>query len=222
MASSSQRDDEVERPWGVLLVGALAGAALVALAIPRWALAMAASLTATDAKGVWYLSRASGLVSYALLWTSVTAGLLSSTGIGPRVSRGPALHHLHRDGAWIGLAFAAFHALVLLADAHVGGDLAAVLVPFAMARHAPGWVALGQLALYGGLLVAISFRFRGALGARSWRALHFASFTVYVLTLAHGLFAGTDAGAPWLLAGFAGSGAIVAMLTAVRLAQARR
>ena len=209
--------------WRVALlaVGATLGASLGVTLAPRWAPAMAASLRGTDAPAYWYLSRASGLTAYVLLWLSVTAGLLSSTGVGRRLWRGPRLHVLHRQGAWLGLAFAGFHALVLLGDSHVGGHLGRLLVPFAMTEHAPGWVGLGQLALYAGALVASSFRYRGELGARTWRALHFSSFTVYALVVAHALLAGTDAVSPWIVGLFAGTGAIVGLLTLIRLLQSK-
>jgi predicted ferric reductase len=219
----STEDLSLRRPLSRLTIIAssvVIGAALGLLALPAWGPALASSLVA--GKASWYLSRASGLVAYVLLWMSVTAGLLSSSGIGRRLCRGPAIYDVHRHAAWLGLTFAAFHALVLMGDRHVGGDLVALLVPFAMARHARGWVALGQLALYGGVLVALSFRLRGKLGARTWRALHFASFTIYVIALAHGLLAGTDASAPAVLASYAASGAVVAMLTMIRLFEAKR
>lgn len=208
------------RRLAIVAGAVVVGAALGLLALPTWAPALAGSLV--DGKAPWYLSRASGLAAYVLLWMSVTAGLLSSSGIGRRLSRGPLIHDVHRHAAWLGLTFAALHALVLIGDRHVGGDLVALLVPFAMARHARGWVALGQLALYGGVLVALSFRLRGKLGARTWRTLHFASFTIYAIALAHGLFAGTDASAPAVLALYAASGAVVAMLTVIRLVEAKR
>lgn len=205
-----------------MLVGASLGA-LAALAVaPTWVPAWVGTLLGEEPKAFWYLSRASGLTAYGLLWLSVVVGLLRTTGVAREQFRGQRFLALHRQAAWTGLAFAAFHALVLLGDRRVGADLLDLSVPFAMARHAPGWVGLGQLALYGGVAVAISFGLRARIGARAWRALHFASFTVFVLVLAHAVLAGSDAAAPWVAAFYSATAAVVASLTALRALREER
>ena len=216
---------EVAKPPSIprpLLIGASLGA-LGALALtPTWAPALVGTLTGDAPSAYWYLSRASGLTAYGLLWLSVVCGLLHSNGIAPPVLRGPAFLEVHRHAAWAGLAFAAFHALVLLGDRHLGAGLFELVVPFGMTRHAPGWVGLGQLALYGGVIVAVSFRLRKRIGARAWRALHFASFTVFVLVLSHAVLAGTDAAVPWVAGFYSVTAASVAFLTVLRVLRETR
>ena len=56
---------------------------------------------------------------------------------------------------------------------------------------------------------------------RVWRRVHYAGFAVYALTTVHGLTAGTDARAPAFLAANAVVAALVAGLTASRVAAAR-
>jgi predicted ferric reductase len=203
------------------LLGASVGALVAVALVPTWVPAAMGTLTGEAPRAFWYLSRASGLTAYGLIWLSVITGLLQSGGLGRELVRGPALFELHRHAAWAGLAFATFHALVLLGDRHAGGSLAALAIPFAMVRHAPGWVGLGQLALYGGVVVAVSFRLRGRIGARAWRALHFASFTVFVLVVAHAVLSGTDAGEPWVAAYYGSTLAVVALLASLRALRAR-
>lgn len=207
------------RPW---IVGASLGALCAIALTPTWVPALAGTLTGDQPSAYWYLSRASGLTAYGLLWLSVVCGLLQSNGIAPRALRGPAFLELHRHAAWMGLAFAAFHALVLLGDRHLGSGLLGLVVPFGMTRHAPGWVGLGQLALYAGVVVAVSFRLRARMGARTWRALHFASFTVFVLVLAHAVLAGSDTAVPWVALFYCGTAAVVVFLTVLRILGEKR
>src|SRR5206468_4591015 len=78
----------------------------------------------------WYVSRAAAFVAYVLLWMSMLAGL----GITSKLSRFwpgmPASYELHRYTALLGLAFALFHALVLLGDQYINYTIGQLLIPF--------------------------------------------------------------------------------------------
>ncbi|MBX0326477.1 response regulator transcription factor [Oscillochloris sp. ZM17-4] len=56
---------------------------------------------------------------------------------------------------------------------------------------------LGKAALYLMAIVGLSHYVRAHIGPRVWRKLHYASFAVFVLTLLHGVFAGSDTGTFW-------------------------
>lgn len=203
------------------LTATFAGAMLAVLLTPTWVPALASSLSGAEPKAFWYLSRASGLTAYALLFVSVVAGLSMTSRVRARSIAPPVRFALHQQAAWLGLVLAAFHALVLIGDAYLRPSLLAIVVPFGL-EHARGWVGLGQIALYAGAIVALSVKVRARIGFRAWRAIHFASFTVYVLALAHGILAGSDAESPWIAAGYVISGAVVALLTTYRVLTARR
>jgi len=94
-------------------------------------------------------------------------------------------------------------------------------LPFASASYRPVWVGLGQIGLYLLALVTLSFYVRRWIGARTWRLLHFLSFAVFALALAHGLFSGTDSGAPWVVWMYLASGLSVVALTAYRVMLSR-
>lgn len=198
-------------------LGAALGALLALALSPAWVPALAGSLGGVEPPAYWYLSRASGLTAYGLIWLSITLGLAQSTGL----AKGATLLAWHRHAASTGIAFTAFHALVLLGDRHVGGDPAALLVPFAMRAHAPGWVGLGQLAAYGLVAVAGSFALRRKIGARAWRGIHYASFTVFVLVVVHAALAGSDAGHPVVIVYLSATTAVVAALVGLRLLRLR-
>jgi hypothetical protein len=52
---------------------------------------------------------------------------------------------------------------------------------------------------------------------RAWRLLHYTSFVAFVLATYHGLFAGSDAGATWMLAIYFGAMALVGGLLMYRV-----
>lgn len=214
--------DDASRPMHAWLALALALGAALALLIPDSSIdALARSLEGERPAAFWLLARASGITAYALAWLSIVAGLLMSTGALREIVRGPTLLELHRQASYAAVGLAAFHALVLLGDRFVSPSIGAILVPFAMDGPLRAWVALGQIAFYASVLIAVSFRARDRIGPRAWRALHYASFGVYAIVLAHAIAAGTDASSPVALVFYASTAAVVVVLTALRLAKAR-
>jgi DMSO/TMAO reductase YedYZ heme-binding membrane subunit len=103
----------------------------------------------------------------------------------------------------VALALAFVHALVLLGDRYVSFTVGGVLLPFA--APTPNWLAIGvgQLTLVLLAIVVGSFYVRRAIGARVWRAIHFAVFAVFVMATVHGATSGSDSGALvyWTAAG---------------------
>jgi len=83
------------------------------------------------ATGFWYLSRASGVVAYALVWYSMALGLLITTGWRASAGR-PATFDLHTHVSLLGLGFSIFHMLVLLGDPKIHSNVNLLLVPSAV------------------------------------------------------------------------------------------
>jgi len=179
------------------LVGVAVGSGLALFALPALAPALARSLAAPQPKTWWFLSRASGLVSYALFSASMLLGLLLSTRFAKRWPGSAAAFALHEHTSVLALAFALFHAIVLLGDRTTSFTALGLLLPFG-AAYRPQALGLGQLALYGAALLVGSFHVKKHIGQRTWRLLHFVSFLVFVLALAHGLAVGTDRAAMFL------------------------
>ena len=174
-------------------LGAGAGAAWNALASIQFSWAnLAASLTGPAPTAYWYLSRGAAIVAYLLIWLSVAFGLMVTNKLGRKWPGGLATVDLHQFTSLLGLAFAAFHGLILLGGQYIGYSLAQVLVPFASADYRPLWVGLGQIGMYAAMLVSFSFYVRQYIGHRAWRTLHYSTFAVYVMVTLHGLMSGTD------------------------------
>lgn len=192
-------------------------------AIPSFAHLLAQSLVGQEAKGFWFVSRASGVTAYVLLWLSVVLGLLMSTRLSrhPRIANWtPALMAIHEFVSIVSWLFVALHALVLLGDRYVQASWFNLLVPFAFDANNAVWIGLGQISLYLMALVLVSYYVRARIGFQAWRWLHFATFALYALVTVHGLLAGSDTATLWPL--YATSNGMVLFLTVYRLLQMRQ
>jgi predicted ferric reductase len=165
--------------------------------LPIWMPNMAGSLAGESPKVYWYLSRATAFVSLTILWISMALGL----GITNKMARlwpgAPAAFAIHEYVSLLGLAFALFHALILLGDHYINFTVAQIFMPFSTLDYRPTWVGIGQISFYIWLIVALSFYIRSAIGQKTWRAIHYLSFAMYIMGLLHGLFSGTDSTASW-------------------------
>jgi predicted ferric reductase len=181
----------------MFLVAMTVGLLFAVLILPSWLPNMSFSLGGNDPKAYWYLSRATAFVSLSLLWLSMALGL----GITNKMARlwpgAPAAFALHEYVSLLGLAFAVFHAIVILGDHYINFTLLQLFIPFSTVDYRPFWVGIGQLAFYAWAILALTFYIRPIIGQKSWRFLHYGSFAMYLMGISHGLFAGTDTSAGW-------------------------
>lgn len=181
----------------VLFLAMAIGTLLAVTLLPTWLPNLTASLTGSDPKAYWYLSRGSAFVSMTLLWASMAFGLTITNKMARLWPGAPTAFAIHEFVSLLGLAFAMFHGLVLMGDHFINFTLAQVLVPFASTGFKPFWVGLGQVGLYVWAIVTFSFYIRGQIGQKTWRVIHYASFLSYVGALVHGLTSGTDISTLW-------------------------
>ena len=200
-------------------VGGAVGTALVLAVLPIWLPALSTSLFGPDPRGYWYLTRASGLVAYALAWMSMMFGVLISNRLARMWPGGPTALALHEHTSLLALAFTAFHALILLLiqDQYIHYALPDIVIPFAGATYRPIQVGLGQIALYAFAVVTVTFYLRRQIGQRAWRVIHGVSYAVFVLALLHGILSGTDSTNLWVWLYYAATGISLLFLTLYRL-----
>ncbi len=173
----------------------------------------------------WYLARAAGIVSWALVAISVCWGLLLAGCPIPGRSVGWARPHrqldLHRYLGALAVAFTAIHVGALIADSYVHFDVVDVLVPFASSWR-PGAVAWGVVAVW--LLAAIELTSlaKRRLPPRVWHGVHLASYPLFAMATIHGLTAGADAVNPLLRLAMVAAAAAVVGLTVYRVGQLSR
>src|SRR5512138_3725673 len=114
----------------LILLATLIGLLAAILVLPIWLPNLAASLTGQSLKVYWYLSRGTAFVSLSILWLSMALGL----GISNKMARlwpgAPAAFAIHEYVSLLGLAFALFHAMILLGDRYMNFTLVQILMPF--------------------------------------------------------------------------------------------
>ena len=156
------------------------------------------TLPATSDKAYWFISRSSGVLAYLLLTGGVLWGLVQSGGI-LRPTLPPALAlGLHSFLNWGALVMSALHGLILLGDNFIKMSLGDIVIPF-VGPYKPFLVGLGVLGFYLMLLLSSSFYARKWLGQKTFRALHYGSYPVFLLVTWHGLGAGTDNALMWFV-----------------------
>ena len=168
--------------------------------------------------GLWYATRAAGLVALLLLTVSVLLGVLTAGRLSsPRWPRFLTVG-LHRNLSLLVLAFLALHIGTTVLDSYTSIQLSAAVIPF-VSSYKRGWLGLGAVAL--DLLIALvaTSLTRIRLGHRAWRLVHWSAYACWPVAVAHGVGAGTDERTAWAAGLTIGCVAAVAGAVAWRLLQ---
>ncbi len=140
----------------------------------------------------WYVTRASGIVAWALILLSIVWGLLLATKVLGR-KPGPAwLLSLHRYLGALAITFVGVHIGTILIDTYTNFGLAEVLIPFTGSWH-PIAVAWGIVSMYLLAAIEITSLVRRRLSNQAWRTVHLVSYLLFASVTIHMLAAGTDA-----------------------------
>ena len=153
----------------------------------------------THGPGLWYATRATGLVTLLMLTASVLLGLLVAGRFSSQRWPRFLTQGLHRNISLLVLVFLVLHVGTTVLDSYTSIPLSAAFVPFASA-YKTGWLSLGAVAL--DLLVAlvVTSLARNRLGYRTWRRLHWLAYACWPVAVAHGLGIGTDRSVTWVIA----------------------
>lgn len=152
-------------------------------------------------EALWYLARASGVVSLVLLTLVVVLGIVTRA----RGSLGSLTGNsrlvvvsLHRSASLLAVAFLGIHITTLMFDPYAQLKLVDLVVPFT-SSYRPLFVGLGALALdlLGALVITSLLRQR--IGRRVWRAVHWLAYGLWPVALLHGIGSGTDRSRSWMI-----------------------
>ena len=178
-------------------------------------------LAAANSQALWYLTRATGLVTLALLTGSVVLGILGVQRWTSRRWPRFVTSGLHKNVSLLAVVFLAVHIVTAVTDSFVTITWVNVFVPFT-GTYRPVWLGLGAVA--SDLLIAliITSIARQRVGYRVWRIVHWAAYACWPIALVHGLGTGTDARHGWALAMFLGSLAAVCGAVWWRLSSGER
>lgn len=151
----------------------------------------------TDA--MWAFGRVSGIVALVLLTVAVLLGILTRSGRPlpglPRFS----ISLVHRNLALLASVFLILHVGALMLDTYAKLSLADVAVPF-LGSYKPFWQGLGTVAWDMLLAIIITSVFRKRLGIRTFKAVHWFTYAMWPIALAHAIGDGTNGTSGWFLA----------------------
>ena len=163
----------------------------------------------------WVILRSAGVGAYLMLFLSVAWGLVATSGaLGRRVSKASAVS-IHQFVSTCGLLLLGIHVGGLLMDPFMPFGASEILVPGA-ASYRPLATALGVIAMYSTIAVLVTSWIRKRLGTTWWRRMHLLAVPAFVLSLAHGVFSGTDSTRPWMWWMYLVTGSVVVFLVVLR------
>ena len=163
----------------------------------------------------WLTGRALGIAAYVALTALVMLGVWMRH---PWRARRPLLHaetrlRVHATLATATIALVAGHLISLASDKYAGVGWVGAFVPF-RAHYRPTAVSLGVIAMVFMVVLFVTARAAGRVGARHWLAYHRLAVANFALVWFHGVLAGTDTPSLRLL--YVVSGGAVVALTATR------
>ncbi len=147
---------------------------------------------------LWYLTRATGLVSLILLSATLVLGIVSS--VGWTSERWPRFlsQTVHRNLSLFCVALVVVHVVTTVADGYVPIGIADAVIPF-RSPYRPIWVGLGAFGFDLLLTVAVTSGLRRRIGVRAWRGVHWLAYACWPIALVHGLGSGSDTRLPGAL-----------------------
>jgi Ferric reductase like transmembrane component len=156
---------------------------------------IAASATAW----VWYVARASGIVSLVLLSASVVLGVVTSARwLSERWPRFTTTM-LHRNLSLLAVVFLGVHVATIVLDGFAPIGWVDVVVPFA-SPYRTLWLGLGTMAFDLVVALVLTSLLRKRIGPRIWRVVHWTAYLCWPVAVVHGLATGSDTATRIMLA----------------------
>ena len=156
----------------------------------------------TSAQGetpwAWYLTRASALLGFLLLYISFLLGLSIRIPVLNKIIKPIYSFEIH---CWISLQaliFALFHGLILMWDKFMSFGITNVFIPFypVVENQMKGIdlqiLALGIFSFYIMLILVLTSYLKKYISQPVWRGLHFLNIGLFVAVFIHALYLGTD------------------------------
>jgi sulfoxide reductase heme-binding subunit YedZ len=164
-------------------------------------------------EALWALGRGNGVVALAFLTLSVVLGVASRSGRPMFALPRFGVAGVHRFVALAATLLVALHIGLLFLDPYAKLTLVDLAVPF-LGSYRPLWQGLGTVAFDVLVIVIIASQLRERLGPRIFRAIHWSTYLLWPIAMAHGLGNGTDTGDLWFQV-FAGCCAVLFLATVI-------
>jgi predicted ferric reductase len=166
--------------------------------------------------GLWYATRATGLVTLLLLTTAVLFGILTAGRFAGTTWPRFLTIGLHRNISLLAVAFLGLHVGTTVVDTYTSISLTDAFVPF-LSSYKTFWLGLGAIAGDMFLALIITSLLRQRIGHRTWRVVHWCGYLCWPVALVHAAGIGTDATRTWVFYLTIGCVAAVAAALAARV-----
>jgi sulfoxide reductase heme-binding subunit YedZ len=176
--------------------------------------------TLETSKSIWYLMRATGVVSLVLLTAVIALGIATVNRWRPGNAPAFVTAGVHRSISLLSVVFVAVHVVTAVVDPYAGVSVVGAVVPFAGSSR-PLWIGFGAISLDLVVALIVSSLLRRRLGARVWRAVHWVAYLCWPVAFAHTLGTGSDVNTIWLRGVAVLCFGVVAAAAAWRLAARR-
>lgn len=164
-------------------------------------------------EALWALGRGNGVVALAFMTLSMALGIATRSGRPALTLPRFGIAAIHRFVALAAVLLVALHFVLLLLDPYAKLRMIDVAVPF-LGAYRPVWQGLGTVAVDVLIVVVITSLLRHRLGLRSFRAIHWSTYLLWPIAMAHALGNGTDTGRIWFQA-VAGCCAVIVVAAVV-------
>lgn len=160
-------------------------------------------------EALWALGRGNGVVALAFMTLSVLLGIATRSGRPmvwlPRFG----VEDVHRFVALAATLLVALHVGLLFFDPYAQLRVVDFVVPF-IGVYRPVWQGLGTLAVDVLIVVVITSLLRQRIGPKAFRAVHWLTYALWPIAMAHAIGNGTDRGHIWFLS-FAGACGLIVL-----------
>lgn len=169
-----------------------------------------------SSEALWALGRGNGIVALAFMTLSVALGVAVRSArpmVGlPRFG----VADVHRFVALAATLLAVLHLVLLFMDPYAKLRLIDAVVPF-LGAYRPVWQGLGTVAVDLLIVIVATSLMRHRLGVKAFRIIHWTSYLLWPIAMAHALGNGTDAGHVWFMSFAAVCALIVVAAVVFRL-----
>ncbi len=148
-------------------------------------------MIAVTEKLAWYVSRASGLIAWALVAASIVWGITLSSRLLRRRGIPAWLLDLHRYLGLLAVVFTLVHLAGLVADNFVHFGFEELFIPMATDWR-PGATAWGIVAFYLLIAIQITSLLMRRMPRKIWHSVHLLAYPLFVVGTVHGFQSGAD------------------------------
>lgn len=149
-------------------------------------------------EALWALGRGNGIVALAFMTLSMALGVATRSARPMLALPRFGIADVHRFVALAGTLLVVLHLVLLFLDPYAKLRLIDAVVPF-LGSYRPIWQGLGTVAVDLLFVIVVTSLMRHRLGVKTFRTIHWMTYLLWPITMAHSLGNGTDAGHIWFM-----------------------